>query len=137
MTTTRTTIWEAARDRFAEWALAARTQDGLRSLPGSPRLTDQDIWSATNCLVATDKSQCGSAQTETARPGREDVSDTDRCQFDQDLLEVGCAHPHLLGLPFFAWFPRRRSGGFKLRAGKSEKRGRAARGKERNERMNI
>ena len=36
-----TTIREAARDRFAEWTLAVRTQDGLRSLPGSHRLTDK------------------------------------------------------------------------------------------------
>jgi hypothetical protein len=76
-----TTIWGAARDRFAEWAPAARTQDGSRSLPGSPRLTDQDIWSATPCGVATDKSQCGSALAETARPGREDLSMINRCRF--------------------------------------------------------
>jgi hypothetical protein len=69
-----TTIGGAARDRFAEWAPAARTQDGSRSLPGSPRLTDQDIWSAIHRRVATDKSRCGSALAETARPGREDVS---------------------------------------------------------------
>jgi hypothetical protein len=73
---TATTIGEAARDRFAEWAPAARTQDGSRSLPGSPRLTDHDIWSATHPWVATDKSRCGSALTETARPSREDVSMT-------------------------------------------------------------
>ena len=71
---TGTTIGEAARDRFAEWAPAARTQDGSRTLPGSPRLTDHDIWSATHRKVATDKSRCGSALAETARPGREDVS---------------------------------------------------------------
>jgi hypothetical protein len=76
-----TTIGGAARDRFAEWAPAARTQDGSRSLPGSPRLTDQDIWSATHRGVATDKSQCGSALTETARPGREDGSNEHRCGF--------------------------------------------------------
>src|SRR5258708_24884676 len=108
---TRTTIWEAARDRFAEWALAARTQDGSRSLPGSPRLTDQDIWYAMNRFVATDKSQCGSATTETARPGREDVSKVDRCGIHRDLLAARSAHPHLLGLRFFAWFPKRETVG--------------------------
>jgi len=87
MTSIRTTIWEAARDRFAEWAQVARSQDGSRSLPGSPRLTDQDIWSATPC-AATDKSQCGSAPAETARKGREDVSNTDRWRHVRDLLEV-------------------------------------------------
>jgi hypothetical protein len=89
MTMTATTIGGAARDRFAEWAPAARTQDGSRSLPGSPRLTDQDIWSAARCSAATDKSQCGSAQTETARPGREDVSMTNRCPFMRPHLFVG------------------------------------------------
>lgn len=98
-----TTIWGAARDRFAEWAPVARTQDGSRSLPGSPRLTDQDIWSAAPGCAATDKSQCGSAQTETARPGREDVSRTDRLRIDHDLLEVRVIHPHLLDSRFFAW----------------------------------
>jgi hypothetical protein len=108
MTPIRTTIWEAARDRFAEWAQpVARSQDGSRSLPGSRRNTDQDIWYATNGFVAADKSRCGSASAETARLGREDVSITDRWSCVRDLLEVRRRpHPHLLGLHFFAWFPK-------------------------------
>jgi hypothetical protein len=106
MTQTSTTIWEAARDRFAEWALVARTQDGSRSLPGSPRLTDQDIWLATNRFVATDKSQCGSATTETARPGREDVSKVDRGGMHRDLLEVRSAHPPPPWLTFLRVVPQ-------------------------------
>ena len=105
MTPDSTTIWEAARDRFAEWACEARSQDGSRSLPGSHRKTDQAIWSAT-LRVATDKSQCGSARAETARSGREDDSSTDRWQSVRDRWEVGEAHPHLLDLRFFAWFPK-------------------------------
>ena len=129
-----TTIWGAARDRFAEWAPAARTQDGSRSLPGSPRLTDQDIWSAARCCAATDKSQCGSAQAETARPGREDVSITDRCQMDRDLLEVRAIHPHLLDSRFFAWIFKVQS--FALKLAPREIHNQAApRGKERNEQM--
>ena len=96
MTPTTTTIWEAARDRFAEWAFRARSQDGSRSLPGSPRITDQDIWSAPNCFGVTDKSRCGSARAETARLGREDGSSTDRWQCVRDLRAVAEAHPHLL-----------------------------------------
>jgi len=73
MTIRPATIWEAARNRLPEWTPWVRFQDGLRSLPGSPRFTDKDIWSAPSVLGATDKSQCGSAK-ETARQSREDVS---------------------------------------------------------------
>ena len=118
MTQHATTIWEAARDRFAEWALSARSQDGSRSLPGSPRYTDQDIWSATHS-VATDKSRCGTALTVTARLGREDVSKTDRCECVRDLQEVWAAHPHLLDLRFFAWLPKGGDAGFNRSHAKS------------------
>jgi len=128
MTQTTTTIWEAARDRFAEWAPVARSQDGSRSLPGSPRNTDQDIWSAPNRFGATDKSRCGSAQTETARLGREDDSKTDRWSCVRDLLAVAEAHPHLLDLRFFAWFPKGGNNRFNQPHVKSGKqKGRAAR----------
>ena len=93
MTQTRTTIWEAARDRFAEWALSARYQDGSRSLPGSRRNTDHDIWSAPNRFGDTDKSRCGTASAVTARRGREDDSKTDRWQRVGDLQEVRSATP--------------------------------------------
>jgi hypothetical protein len=92
MTPIRTTIWEAARDRFAEWTCSVRSQDGSRSLPGSPRLTDQDIWLAWNQFQAADKSQCGSAK-ETARQSREDVSMFDRWRRVDDLLEVRRSTP--------------------------------------------
>ena len=120
MTPTRTTIWEAARDRFAEWALHARSQEGSRSLPGSPRYTDQDIWSAP-LSVATDKSRCGTALAVTARVGREDVSKTDRCESVRDLQEVWRAHPHLLDLRFFACFPKGGDSGFNPSHAKSGK----------------
>jgi hypothetical protein len=133
MTATTTTIWEAARGRFAEWALRARYQDGSRSLPGSRRNTDHDIWSALNRFGATDKSRCGSARAETARIGREDGSITDRAQCVDDLLAVAEAHPHLLDLRFFAWFPKGGNDGVNAPHGKSGKpKGRAPRGPERN-----
>ena len=128
MTPTSTTIWEAARDRFAEWAFTARSQDGSRSLPGSPRYTDQDIWSAT-LRVATDKSRCGTALTVTARLGREDVSKTERCEVG-DLLAVTEAHPHLLDLRFFAGFPNGGDAGFNRAHAKSGKQKAALRAAE-------
>ena len=120
MTQVSTTIWGAARDRLAEWAFVARPKEGSRSLPGSPRITDQDIWSAT-LRVATDKSRCGTATAVTARVGREDVSKTERCECVSDLLVVTEAHPHLLDLRFFAWFPKGGDTGFNLAHAKSRK----------------
>ena len=79
MTSGSTTIWEAARDRLAQWTPTVRSKEGSRSLPGSHRFTDQDIWPAPTAFGQADKSQCGSAQ-ETARISREDVSRFHRCQ---------------------------------------------------------
>jgi hypothetical protein len=67
-----TTIWEAARGRLAQWTPVVRSKEGSRSLPGSPRFTDNDIRSAPNVFGATDKSQCGSAtgQRQHAQAGK-------------------------------------------------------------------
>ena len=98
-----TTIGEAARGRLAQWAPVARSKDGSRSLPGSLRFTDTDIWSAPIAFGEADKRLCGSA-SETERSGREDVSTFPRCQSVRQHLQV--SHPHLLGSRFFAWLPK-------------------------------
>ena len=103
MTNRMTTIREAARGRLAQWARVARSKDGSRSLPGSHRFTDFDIRSAPITFGEADKRLCGSAP-ETARVGREDVSNISRRQSVRHHLQV--SHPHLLGSRFIAWFPR-------------------------------
>jgi hypothetical protein len=108
MTIEFTTIGEAARGRLAQWTALVRSKDGSRSLPGSHRFTDTDIWSAPISFEATYKRKCGSAN-ETARPGREDVSSFHRGQFLRYHLSSAKPHPHLLGLRSFAGFPK---GGF-------------------------
>jgi hypothetical protein len=105
MTIEFTTIREAARGRLAQWTLVARSKDGSRSLPGSLRSTDTDIWSAPISFGETNKRKCGSVK-ETARPGREDVSIFHRGQLVRYHLSSAKPHPHLLGLRFFAGFPK-------------------------------
>ena len=124
MTHQSTTIWEAARDRFAEWAFNARSQDGSRSLPGSRRKTEQDIWSATE-TVATDKSRCGTAMAVTARLSREDVFSTDRWQSVRELWEVWRPTPTSLTYVSSRGSPRGGSTRFNLshvNIGKTERR---------------
>ncbi len=105
MTIKFTTIREAARGRLAQWTPVVRSKDGSRSLPGSHRSTDTDIWSAPISFGEAYKRKCGSVN-ETARPGREDVSSIDRGQFLRMHLLFAKPHPHLLGLRSFAGFPK-------------------------------
>jgi hypothetical protein len=106
MTIRPTTIWEAARNRFADWASMVRCKEGLRSLPGSHRFTDKDIWSAPNRFGEADKSQCGSANRDsTHKPGRRfQIPSLSGISPTPDGSQEPT--PHLLGLRFFAWFPK-------------------------------
>jgi hypothetical protein len=127
MTIDSTTIGEAARDRFAEWAPAVRSQEGLRSLPGSHRFTDKDIWPAPKCFGAADKSKLRLCATETARQSREDVFSHHRCQsVGQRLLAAGDSPPPPPWLTFLRVVPQMGNRGGQNRAGKTKNGGAAA-----------
>jgi hypothetical protein len=122
MTIDSTTIGEAARDRFAEWAPQGSVpKKGCARFPAVTVLRTKTSGRLQNVLGQRIRVSCGSVpQRQHAKAGKTfPVIIVVRASLVSACWQPEIPHPHLLGLRFFAWFPKWETGEGKTARGKN------------------